>query len=127
MSKGTQTPADFAKADKSQFVEWSFDDGEVAFFTDNGGKFNVTLPSVKAMSGSTASDYSVKTDTSLISAKVTVENGKLILNVGRAAGVITVKGCAVTVTNKTTGLYTTVKISNGLERQCGKLYCFRSI
>ena len=122
MSKGTQTPADFAKADKSQFVEWSFDDGEVAFFTGNGGKFNVTLPSVKAMSGSTASDYSVKTDTSLISAKVTVENGKLILNVGRAAGVITVKGCAVTVTNKTTGLYTTVKISNGLEKDSAGNY-----
>lgn len=122
MSKGTQTPADFAKVNKAQFVEWSFDDGEVAFFTGNGGNFGVTLPSVKAMSNSTASDYSVETDTSLLSAKVNVENGKLVLGVSRAAGVVTVKGCAVTVTNKSTGLYTTVRISNGLEKDSAGNY-----
>lgn len=116
MSKGTQTPVDFAKADRTQFSEWSFDDGEVAFFTGNGGKFGITIPSIKALRGSSASDYSVTTDTSLLSAAVKAEDGEIILNVSRVAGVVTVKGCAVTVTNKSTGLFTTVKISNGLEK-----------
>ena len=116
MSKGTQTPVDFAKADRTQFSEWSFDDGEVAFFTGNGGKFGITIPSVKALRGSSASDYSVTTDNSLLSAAVKAEDGEIILNVSRVAGVVTVKGCAVTVTNKSTGLFTTVKISNGLEK-----------
>lgn len=116
MSKGMQAPADYSKIDKSKFKEWSFDDGDIAFFTGKGGKFRVTLPSLKAMNGSSASDYAVSTDSNLLSASVSIENGKAVLNVGRAAGVVTVKGCAVTLTNKTTGLYTTIKISNGLEK-----------
>lgn len=122
MSKGTQTPVDFTKADKTQFSEWSFDDGEVAFFTGNGGKFGLTVPSVKAMSGSSASDYSITTDASLLSAAVKAEDGKILLSISRAAGVVTVKGCAVTVTNKSTGLFTTVKVSNGLEKDSAGNY-----
>lgn len=115
-SKGTQTAADFAKADEAQFSEWSFDNGEVAFFTGNGGSFGITIPSIKAINGAAASDYSVETDASLLSATVKADGGKLIVSVSRAAGVVTVKGCAVKVTNNLTGLYTTVKISNGLEK-----------
>ncbi len=122
MSKGTQTAADFTKADEAQFSEWSFDNGEVAFFTGNGGAFGITLPSVKAISGSSASDYSVETDASLLSATVNADGEKLVLSVTRAAGVVTVKGCAVKVTNNLTGLYTTVKISNGLEKDSAGNY-----
>ena len=116
MSKGMQTPANFAKADKNQFIEWSFEDGEVAFFTGNGGKFNIALPTIKAFTSSKASDYSVATDNSLLSVGASIQDEKIVLNVSRAAGVVTVKGCSVTVTNKVTGLYTTIKISNGLEK-----------
>ncbi len=119
MSKGTQIPVDFAKysfIDKAQFKEWSFDDGEVAFFTGNGGKFALSKPTITALSGSKASDYSISTDTSVLIADLSVESGELVLSVKRAVGVVTVKGCAVTVTNKATGLFTTVKISNGLEK-----------
>lgn len=125
MSKGTQTAVDFAKysfIDKAQFSEWSFNDGEVAFFTGNGGKFAADLPSVKAMINSVSSDYYVSCDSSLLSASVAVENGSVVLKVSRAAGVVTVKGCAVTVTNKKTGLYTTVKVSNGLEKDSAGNY-----
>lgn len=125
MSKGTQLPVDFTKysfIDKAHFKEWSFDDGEVAFFTGNGGSFALSLPTVEAFTSSVASDYSVSTDASVLSAGVTVENGKLVLSVKRVAGVVTVKGCAVTVTNKTTGLFATVKISNGLEKDSSGNY-----
>lgn len=118
-SVGTQTAIDFAKysfIDKVQFREWTFNDGELAFFTGNGGRFAADLPKIKSMLNSKADDYSVSCDSSLLSATVSVENGSLVLKVSRAAGVVTVKGCAVTVTNRKTGLYTTVKISNGLEK-----------
>lgn len=129
MGKGTQLPVDYAKygfIDKAQFKEMSFDDGEVAFFTGNGGRFELSLPSIKALSSSVASDYSVSTDTSVLSAGVTVENGKLVLSVRRVAGVVTVKGCAVTVTNKATGLFATVNVSNGLEKDSTGRYIVSS-
>lgn len=118
-SKGAQSGADFANykfIDKSQFSEWQFDCGDIAFFTGNGGKFVAEIPPVGAMEASSAADYTVSCDSSKLAAGLSVQDGKLVLSVSRAAGVVTVKGCAVTVVNKKTGLYTSVSISNGLEK-----------
>lgn len=124
-SKGAQSGADFASykfIDKSQFGEWQFDCGDIAFFTGNGGRFIAEIPSIGAMKASSAADYTVSCDSSKLAANLTVQDGKLVLGVSRAAGVVTVKGCTVTVANKKTGLYTSVNISNGLEKDAAGNY-----
>lgn len=129
LNKGAQTALDFTKygfVDKSEFMEWSFESGETAFFTGNGGEFTAVVPSVKSMVNSSAADYSVSCDSAKLNARVTAENGTLVLKVTRASGVITVKGCPVTVTNKKTGLYTTVYVSNGLEKDGAGNYVITS-
>ncbi len=118
-SKGAQNGADFASynfIDKSQFSEWQFDCGDIAFFTGNGGSFVAELPSIGVVKASSATDYTVSCDSTKLATSLSVQDGKLVLSVSRAAGVVTVKGCAVTVTDKKTGLYTSVSISNGLEK-----------
>ena len=128
-SRGTQAALDFTKypfADRSQFIEWMFDDGEVAFFTGNGGSFTVAVPSVKSMISSSVKDYSVTCDSSKLNASINIENGKIVLNVKRVSGVVTVKGSPVTITSKKTGLYTTVNISNGLEKNDAGEYIVNS-
>lgn len=118
MSKGTQDAINFAKygfVDKNQFIEWKFDDGEVAFFTGNGGR--VTLPILPICEKSSSiENYSVSCDTAKLTAKLSLEDNKLVVDIVRVAGVVTVKGSPITITDKTSGLCTTVYVSNGLEK-----------
>lgn len=118
--------ASFDGFDKSQFKAWSFDGGNVGFFTGNGGKFTATLPAVKAFGSTDSGDYSVICDASKLIATVNVEGGKLVLNVQRAAGVITVKSIPVTVVNTKTGLSATINVSNGLEKDASGRYVINS-
>ncbi len=100
---------------------WSFDGSDAGFFTGNSGKFTITLPSIKAFAASEA-DYEVACDEKKLSASVSVADGKLILSVERAEGVVTVKSVPVTVTNKKTGLSATINVSNGLEKDADGRY-----
>ncbi|MCQ2483974.1 MAG: hypothetical protein MJ168_01425 [Clostridia bacterium] len=113
-------PVDFnscgEKIDKNQFTEWKFDNGNTGFFTGNGSKFETTLPSVKAVKNSSASDLSLAYDKTKISASVTVADGKAVLSVSRLNGVVTVKAVPVTVINTKTGLSAVIYVSNGLEK-----------
>ncbi len=101
---------------------WSFDGSNAGFFTGNSGKFTITLPSIKAFASSEAADYEVTCDEKMLSASVSVADGKLILSVERAQGVVTVKSVPVTVTNKKTGLSATINVSNGLEKDAQGRY-----
>lgn len=119
LSKGTKSALNFDKysfADKAQFIEWRLNDNELAFFAGNGGSFELSVPAIKAMSNSTAKDYTLSYDSSSISASLKVEGGKLVISVSRKAGVVTVKGLPITVTNTATGLSTILNVSNGLEK-----------
>ncbi|MBR5262708.1 MAG: hypothetical protein IKV49_02685, partial [Clostridia bacterium] len=100
---------------------WSFDGGNAGFFTGNGGSFTATLPAIKAFSAS-AADYDVVCDGAVLSASVSVADGKLTLSVERAQGVVTVKDAPVTVINKKTGLSATILVSNGLEKDADGRY-----
>lgn len=100
---------------------WSFDGGNVGFFTGNGGKFTATLPAIKAFTAA-ASDYEVICDTSKVTASVSVAGGKLTLSVERAKGVVTLKALPVSVVNKKTGLSATINVSNGLEKDAQGRY-----
>lgn len=102
-------------------TSWSFDGGNVGFFTGNGGKFTATLPAVKAFTSS-ASDYEVICDETKIVASVSVANGKLTLSIERAEGVVTLKSLPVSVVNKKTGLSATINVSNGLEKDAQGRY-----
>jgi len=101
---------------ESQFGEWSFNDGSYGFFTGNKGTFESTLPSVKAVQNSASADFKAVCDTTKVNANVTVADGKLVLSVVRADGVVTVKSVPVTVVNTKTGLTSTIYVSNGLEK-----------
>ena len=129
LSKGMQEAVDFSKynfIDKSQFKEWLFDEGDVAFFTGNGGQFTINLPLIKAFLGSSADDYAISTDNSKLTAKIEVFDGKIILKVSRTSGTVTVKGCAITLENKKTGLSTVLNVSNGLEKDASGNYIVSS-
>jgi hypothetical protein len=125
-NNAAQSPVNFDKYEKvipkSAFTQWSFDNGASAFFTGNGGNFAATLPSITALKVSSASDFSVNCDSSKLTASVTVENGKVILHVNRADGVITVKDSLVALTNKLTGLTSYISVSNGLEKDSSGNY-----
>ena len=99
-----------------QFKDWTFDDGEYGFFTGNNGKFAITLPEVRAIKNSSSADFKASYDASKVTATVTAEDGKAVLSVTRADGVVTVKSLPVTVTNTKTGLSSTIYVSNGLEK-----------
>ena len=125
-STSGQKPLDFDRfgkiIDKSQFTLWSFKSGEVGFFTGNSGDFAATLPAIKALKSSSASDFKVKYDSSKLKASVKVENSSVVLHVERAKGVVTVKESAVAVTNIPTGLTAYIKVSNGLEKDANGNY-----
>ena len=114
--------ASFSGFDKNEFIEWSFDGGNVGFFTGNGGTFTAALPQVKVFSESLSEDYTVIADASKLIGSVTVADGKLTLNVKRAEGVVTVKSIPVTVVNTKTGLSVTLNVSNGLEKDAEGRY-----
>lgn len=118
--------ASFDGFDKNQFKAWSFDGGNVGFFTGNGGKFTATLPAIKAFSATDGGDYSVICDASKLIATVNVDGGKLVLSIQRADGVITVKSIPVTVVNTKTGLSATINVSNGLEKDASGRYVINS-
>lgn len=118
--------ASFDGFDKNQFKTWSFDGGNAGFFTGNGGKFTATLPGIKAFSATASGDYAVIGDASKLIATVNVEGNKLVLNVQRAAGVVTVKSIPVTVINTKTGLSATINVSNGLEKDSNGRYLINS-
>lgn len=99
-----------------EFSEWSFDCGNTGFFTGAGGEFSITLPDVKAFDAAKADDFTVSCDSTKAAAKATVNDGKLVLHVSRAAGVVTVKALPITVTNVKTGLSAVIVVSNGLEK-----------
>lgn len=101
---------------ENQFKEWTFADGQYGFFTGNSGKFEITLPEIKAIKGSSASDFTAVCDSSKAVATVTVNDGKAVLNVARVSGVVTVKALPVTLVNTKTGLTATIYVSNGLEK-----------
>lgn len=119
MTKGTQSPVDFAKyqsVKENQFIEWTYGENSIAFFTGNGGNFEIELPNNKQMREAKASDYSVSYDSTKISASVSVNDASLTLKVNKVAGVVTVKASPVTITNKANGLSVTVYVSNGLQK-----------
>lgn len=129
LSKGTQKALDFDKysfVDKAQFIEWRLSESEIAFFVGNGGSFELNVPSIKALTDSAAKDYTLNYDASSIMASLKAENGKLILNVSRKSGIVTVKGMPITVTNKATGLCTVINVSNGLEKDSSGRYIVSS-
>lgn len=129
LSKGTQTALNFEKysfIDKSEFIEWRLNDSNSAFFAGNGGSFELTVPSIKAMNGSSAKEYTLEYDSASITAVLTVENGKLVLGVSRKSGVVTVKGLPITITNTATGLSTVIYASNGLEKDSSGRYVISS-
>lgn len=101
---------------------WSFDSGNVGFFTGNGGEFTTTLPAIKVFADSVADDYEVICDGEKLVSSVSVADGKLTLKVERAQGVVTVKALPVTVVNKKTGLFATINVSNGLEKDAEGRY-----
>lgn len=101
---------------ENQFSEWTFEDGQYGFFTGNTGKFTAELPAVKAIQNAGSADFKTVCDTSDVIANAAVENGKLVLTVTRADGVVTVKAVPVTVVNTKTGLTATICVSNGLEK-----------
>ncbi|MBQ8574888.1 MAG: hypothetical protein IJ447_02445 [Clostridia bacterium] len=101
---------------------WSFDGGNVGFFTGNGGEFTATLPAIKTFADSAAEDYKVICDGEKLVSSVSVADGKLTLKVERAQGVVTVKALPVTVVNKKTGLSATINVSNGLEKDAEGRY-----
>ena len=105
-----------ALIDRAQFREWKFDIGNSGFFTGNTSSFETTLPTVKAVQNSSASDYSVSFDRKFITASVAVSGGKASVTVNRAGGVVTVKAVPVTLTNRKTGLTAEIYVSNGLEK-----------
>lgn len=118
MSKGTQAAVDFTKygfIDKNQFVEWQFTDGSASFFTGNGGRLYLPILTISEDSA-TVENYSVSCDSAKLTAKLSVENNNLVVDITRVAGVVTVKGSQITVTDKGTGLFATVYVSNGLEK-----------
>jgi hypothetical protein len=121
VSDAEGTASVLPEAYKNEFSKWSFDEGAAGFFTGNGGKFALTIPAIKAFTQS-ADDYSVVCDPATLIATLTVEGGKVILNVQRAQGVVTVKDVPVTVINKNTGLSATVNVSNGLEKDAEGRY-----
>ena len=100
---------------------WSFDGGNAGFFTGNGGSFTATLPAIKAFTAS-AEDYEVICDEEMLTARVSFADGKLVLAVERAEGVVTVKALPVSVVNKKTGLSATINVSNGLEKDAEGRY-----
>ncbi len=101
---------------------WSFDGGNIGFFTGNGGEFTATLPAIKAFSASSAKDYEVVTDGEKVVSSVSVADGKLTLKIERAKGVVTLKAVPVSVINKKTGLGATINVSNGLEKDADGRY-----
>ncbi len=110
--------ASFSGMDAKQFKEWSFDGGNVGFFTGNGGEFPAELPKIDGI----GSDYIVVCDATKLIGTVAVVDGKLTLKVQRAEGVVTVKSIPVTVVNVKTGLSATINISNGLEKDAEGRY-----
>ncbi len=129
LSKGSQKALDFDKysfVDKAQFIEWRLSESEIAFFVGNGGSFELNVPSITALTVSVAKDYTLNYDASSIMASLKAENGKLILNVSRRSGIVTVKGMPITVTNKATGLSTVINVSNGLEKDSSGRYIVSS-
>lgn len=118
--------AKLPEAYKNAFAEWTFVDGEAGFFTGNGGSFELNLPAIKAFGSASAEDYAVNCDASTLIGTVNVEGGKLILNVQRAQGIVTVKNVPVTVINKNTGLSATIVLSNGLEKDAEGRYIITS-
>ena len=110
--------ASFSGMDTKQFKEWSFDGGNVGFFTGNGGEFTAELPKINGI----GEDYIVVCDAAKLIGTVRVADGKLVLNVQRAEGVVTVKSIPVTVVNVKTGLSATINISNGIEKDAEGRY-----
>lgn len=126
--KAAQNPVDFENAvfDEEQFSTWSFDISEGAFFTGKGGKFVAELPEIKVLLNASADDFTVSCNTDEIVSSVSISDGKLILNVERADGSVTVRNSPVTVTNTTTGLSLSIKVSNGLDRDSKGNYIIAS-
>ncbi len=103
-------------------TSWSFDGGNVGFFTGNGGEFTATLPEIKAFTSSDADDYEVICEDGNIVSSIIVSGGKLTLKIERAQGVVTLKALPVSVVNKKTGLCATINVSNGLEKDAKGRY-----
>lgn len=108
-----ETYKDFAN--EAQFRQWNFET-DAGFFTGNGGKFGSQLPAIKSVKNSKAEDFKLVYDASKIIASVSVEDGRLTLNVVRANGVVSVNAVPVKVVNTKTGLSATIYVSNGLEK-----------
>lgn len=125
MTEGMQSGMDFASygfADKAQFIEWKYGNNNTAFFTGNGGSFGIALPSISAFDSANKNEFALSYDGTKLNASVDVKDGKAVLNVSRAADVITLKAVPVTVTSKTTGLSITLVVSNGLEKNADGKY-----
>lgn len=102
-------------ADEAQFSQWKFD-SDAGFFTGNGGKFTSELPAIKSVKNAKAEDFKLVYDASKIIASASVDGGKLVLNVSRANGVVSVNAVPVKAVNTKTGLSATIYVSNGLEK-----------
>ncbi len=106
----------YADINENQFNKWSFENGAAGFFTGNGGKFSINLPSIKAFESATAEDFSVVCDAKTLISKVTLDGGKVTVSVERAKGIVTVRAIPVTLVHTKTGLSATIHVSNGLEK-----------
>ncbi|MDD6275234.1 MAG: hypothetical protein PUB20_00165 [Clostridia bacterium] len=124
-----QSPVDFTNKtafDEKQFSIWHFNLTGGAFFTGKGGKFIADLPQIKALQTADKDDFTVNFDSEVINASVNIDSGKLVLNVSRADGAVTVANSPITITENKTGLSVSLSVSNGLDKDSDGNYIIAS-